>query len=401
MLTQTNQARVPNLIVSQMAETLEESEIIKLAGEIKERIKNGKHTYNLTIGDFDPKIFPIPKELENEITRAYEEKETNYPPANGIPELRKAVSVFIKDKEDLNYSPEEILIAGGARPLIYATYQTIIDHDEKVIFPIPSWNNNHYSHLTGARAIAVKTDPKNNFMPKAADIKPYIKEASLISLCSPLNPTGTVFTKRGLEEICEIILEENNRRSENKKPLYLMYDQIYHALTFGETTTGLRLGWTFGPQRIIDKMKAILSHLGAWAPRAEQVATARYLAQNTDNYLTQFKEKIQKRLEAFYHGFISLKQDGFKVDAIAPQAAIYLTVKMDLHQMKKEDGSIIKDTPDITKYILEQAKTAIVPFSAFGDSPNSTWYRLSVGTCKLEEVDKVIDNLRNALSKLK
>ena len=206
-----------------------------------------------------------------------------------------------------------------------------------------------------------------------------------------------------------------------------MYDQIYWTLTFGETkhynpvslipemrnytifidglskafaATGLRVGWAFGPQRIIDKMKSILSHLGAWAPRAEQVATARYLAQNTDVYLTRFKGEIRKRLEAFYQGFISLKQEGFKVDAIAPQAAIYLTVKMDLHQMKKEDGSRIENTTDITKYILEQAKTAIVPFSAFGDSLDSPWYRLSVGTCKLEEVDEVIDNVRNALTKL-
>ena len=76
------------------------------------------------------------------------------------------------------------------------------------------------------------------------------------------------------------------------------------------------------------------------------------------------------------------------------------TVQLDLHGMKKEDGTIIQNTRDITKYILEEAKIAIVPFYAFGDSDNSTWYRLSVGTCRLEEVKEAIDSLRKALAKL-
>ena len=92
MTTETVQRK---LMVSQMAETLIASEIIKLAGEINEKIKNGEQIYNLTIGDFDPKIFSIPKELEDEIIKAYREKETNYPPANGILELRKVVSKFL------------------------------------------------------------------------------------------------------------------------------------------------------------------------------------------------------------------------------------------------------------------------------------------------------------------
>jgi len=417
------------LLVSGMAETLIGSEIIRLAGEINEKIKNGEKIYNLTIGDFDPEIFPIPKELENEIIKAYKEKQTNYPPANGIAELRKAVSHFLNEREGLNYSPEEILIAAGARPLIYTIFQTIVQPDEKVIFPVPSWNNNHYTHLSHAQKIEIKTLAENNFMPAAGDIKPYIKEASLISLCSPLNPTGTAFSEKALADICDIIVEENNRRKENEKPLYLLYDQIYWVLTYGSTkhfdpvslnpemrdytifvdgmskafsATGVRVGWSFGPQRVVDKMKSILSHLGAWAPKAEQVAAAKYLEQkqNVDSYLFNFKNEISKRLNAFYDGFMKLKNEGFKVDAIAPQAAIYLTVQFNLHGMKKENGEVLHDTKETTKYILKEAKVAIVPFYAFGDSAGSAWYRLSVGTCKLEEVEGIIESLRSALKKL-
>jgi len=430
MTPETAEIKKSNHKVSQMAETLIASEIIKLAGEINEKIKNGAQIYNLTIGDFDPHVFSIPIELEEEITKAYREKETNYPPANGIAELRQAVSKFIKEKEGLSYSANEILIAAGARPLIYATYQTIVHPGDTVVFPVPSWNNNHYAHLSHAKKIEILATSENNFMPTAEDIRPHLKGATLVSLCSPLNPTGTVFTKQGLSDICDLIVEENNSRGEHEKPLYLMYDQIYWVLTYGDTkhydpvslnpemrnytifidglskafaATGVRVGWSFGPARVMDKMKSILSHLGAWAPKAEQVACARYLNRvaDVDNYLDDFKEKVRARLEGFYKGFRELKNEGYKVDAISPQAAIYLTVQLDLHGMKREDGSIIQNTRDITKYILEEAKIAIVPFYAFGDSDNSTWYRLSVGTCKMEEVDLAIASLRNALSKLK
>jgi aspartate aminotransferase len=426
MTTETVQRK---LMVSQMAETLIASEIIKLAGEINEKIKNGEQIYNLTIGDFDPKIFSIPKELEDEIIKAYREKETNYPPANGILELRKVVSKFLLDREGLSYTPNEILTAAGARPLIYATYQTVVQPGDTVIFPVPSWNNNHYSHLSHAKKVEILATPENNFMPTADDMRPYVKDAALISLCSPLNPTGTVFSYKQLEDICNLIIEENDRRSPSEKPLYLMYDQIYWVLTFGDSehynpvsinpemrnytifidglskafaATGVRVGWSFGPERVIDKMKSILSHLGAWAPKAEQVATARYLSDAglVDSYLAEYKEKVHKRLVGFYKGFMSLKKDGYKVNAIAPQAAIYLTVQFKLHGMKKSDGSVLETTRDITKYLLEEAHVAIVPFHAFGDSADSSWYRLSVGTCRLEEVEKVIESLRNALAKL-
>ncbi len=426
MTTETVQRK---LMVSRMAETLIASEIIKLAGEINEKIKNGEQIYNLTIGDFDPKIFSIPKELESEIIKAYKEKETNYPPANGILELRKVISKFLLEKEMLSYSPNGILVAAGARPLIYATYQTVVAPGDTVIFPVPSWNNNHYSHLSHAKKVEILATPENNFMPTAGDMRPYVKDAALISLCSPLNPTGTVFSRKQLEDICNLIVEENDRRSPNEKPLYLMYDQIYWVLTFGDTehynpvsinpemrnytifidglskafaATGVRVGWSFGPERVIDKMKSILSHLGAWAPKAEQVATARYLsdAGQVDSYLADYKDKVHKRLEGFYKGFMSLKKEGHRVNAIAPQAAIYLTVQFRLHGMKRAGGSVLETTRDITKYLLEEAHVALVPFHAFGDSDDSSWYRLSVGTCRLEEVEKVIESLRNALAKL-
>ena len=421
---------IVNQKVSEMAEKLVGSEIIKLAGEVKEKIKQGEKIYNLTIGDFNPKIFPIPTELKQEIIAAYQNDETNYPPANGVLELRESVSTYLHTRAGLEYDADQVLISGGARPLIYATFQTILDPDDTVIFPVPSWNNNHYSHLTRAKQILIEATAENNFMPTAADLKPHISEANLIALCSPLNPTGTVFTENGLAEICDLILEENKKRGASKKPVYLMFDQIYWQLTHGETrhfdpvsinsdmknytiyidgiskafaATGVRVGWAFGPQKLINKMKAILSHVGAWSPKAEQVATAKYLDQDdaTDDYLFKINVEISKRLNAFHEGFTTLKNEGFQLDSIPPQAAMYLTVKFDLAGKTTADGKLLESTPDVTKYLLDEAGLAIVPFYAFGASKKSTWYRLSVGTSVYEEIDELFVRLKAALSKLK
>jgi aspartate aminotransferase len=415
--------------VSKIAENIIGSEIIKLAGEVNEKIKQGEHIYNMTIGDFNPKEFPIPTELKQYIVDAYFENQTNYPPADGMLELRNAVSNLLKERGELDYKNDEILIAGGARPLIYSIFKALVDAGDKVIFAVPSWNNNHYSYLNFAESIVIEATPEHNFMPRASDIAPFIKEATLVALCSPQNPTGTIFTKEGLSEICDVIIAENKRRGPDEKPVYLMYDQIYWALTFGDnkhynpvslnpemkpytvfvdgiskslSATGVRVGWSMGPKLIIDKMKAILTHVGAWAPKAEQVATAKYLADLKlyDAFIVEQKKQIIARLDGFYKGFQLLKNEGFKVDAITPQAAIYLTIKFDLHGLKTAEGIELKTTKDITKYILDEAKLAVVPFYCFGADDNSPWYRMSVGTCKVSDVEHVINGLRNALKKL-
>src|SRR5687768_12860715 len=125
--------------LSQLAETLIGSEIVKLGGEIRERIRKGERIYNFTVGDFDPSIFPIPKELEDEIIDAYRHHFTNYPAAEGNLDLRESIASFLKDHQNLDYNLDEILVASGGRPLIYAIYRTVCDRGEKIIYAVPSW----------------------------------------------------------------------------------------------------------------------------------------------------------------------------------------------------------------------------------------------------------------------
>jgi len=415
--------------LSHLSETLIGSEIVKLGGEIKEKIDQGERIYNFTVGDFDPSIFPIPKELEDAIVDAYRRHFTNYPTAEGNLDLREAIASFIKDTEKLDYGMNEILVASGGRPLIYATFRALCDKGDKIIYATPSWNNNHYTHFVEGEHVIIEATAENNFMPTAADMRPHIKETTLISLCSPQNPTGTTFRKEELEAICDLVLEENARRGEAEKKIYIMYDQMYWHLTFGDikhydpvslrpamrdytifidaiskvfAATGVRVGWSMAPQKVIAKMKSILGHVGTWAPMAEQKAVAAFLSkrESINQYLVHFKKGIEERLHTIYEGFIQLKNEGLPVDVIAPEAAIYLTIKIDLAGRKTQDGRLLKTQSDVTAYILNEARLAIVPFYAFGTSRSNPWYRLSVGTCKIEEIEEMLGKLRSALKKI-
>lgn len=416
---------------SQLSENLKGSEIIKIAGEVRTMQSQGEQIFNLTIGDFDSEIFPIPSELKTFIIDAYQSDLTNYPAGNGELVLRKSVSDYLNRNLGLDYSENEILISGGARPLIYAVYQTILDLNDTVMYPVPSWNNDAYTYLSRNNEITIETKVKNKFMPTAEEMKPHIQNANLIAVCSPLNPTGTTFEKEELVKICELIVSENQRRQTlDLKPLYLLYDQIYWQLTYGETkhynpvslnpemrnytifidgiskafaSTGVRVGWAFGPADIINKMKDILSHIGAWAPKPEQIATSNYLKKQpeVDAYLRHIKTELSFRLNEFHKEFNLMKSEGYAVDVIQPEAALYLTVKFDLIGKETVDGKKLNSVKEITTYLLQEAKVALVPFYAFGASKEVNWFRLSVGTTKRSDISKISESLKKAMDLLK
>lgn len=400
-------------ILSNLAASIPANTILAFNNQIKEQIRAGASIHNFTIGDFDPQIFPIPQALESGIIAAYKNNKTNYPTAEGNIELRSAISNFVANKLTVEYKPSNILVAAGGRPLIYAAYQVIVDAGDKVIFPVPSWNNHYYSAFTQANVCMIETKAEDSFMLTAALLKPHIKDAVLLALCSPQNPTGTCYTSRQLKEICELVIAENKRRAPGQKKLYVLYDQMYNLLTYGNTThahpvelypemrnytiyidaisksfaaTGVRVGWAYGPEAVIRKMKVVLTHVGAWAPMAEQVAVASFL-ENTnavEQFLFTFKTALKKRLQLLYNGIQQMKAEGLPVDAIAPDASIYLSFKINIDS-------------DMMPVLLKESGVAVLSFSLFGARQAANWYRISVGTSRLEEIPLVIEKIKHVI----
>src|SRR5689334_16165925 len=207
--------------LSRLANDIHGSAILQIAADVRALKAQGEQIIDLTVGDFSSKQFRIPKELEDGIVDALRAGESTYPPSNGLEALRNAVRDFYARRLDLRFPIESVLITAGARPAIYATYRALVDPGDRVVFAVPSWNNDSYCDLVGATPVIVECDASTGFLPTAEMLRPLIRDARLLALNSPLNPTGTVFEADQLAAICDLVLEENARRSANERPLYV------------------------------------------------------------------------------------------------------------------------------------------------------------------------------------
>jgi len=142
--------------------------------------------------------------------------------------------------------------------------------------------------------------------------------------------------------------------------------------------------------------------VGAWAPRAEQVATARLLAAADEvrHFRDGMTRGLQGRLDALYDGVTALRDAGLPVEAIPPMGALYLSVRFPVNGRRAPSGAVLHTNDDIRRYLLEQATVAVVPFQAFGLVEESGWYRLSVGAVSPTEIAAMLPRLRTALEAL-
>src|SRR6185503_8802821 len=207
----------------------------------------------------------------------------------------------------------------------------------------------HYCYLTQARGIPIEVTRESRFHPTAAQVRALLPQIRLLALNSPLNPTGTAIEPGVLAEIARDLVEENARRATaGERPVFLMFDQVYWALEFGSArpvtpvglvpevapytvlldaiskslaATGLRVGWSLAAPAVTQRMSDLLGHVGAWAPKAEQVATAEFLddARGFAEFRAEMLRRLQQRLELLHRGLAALRDRGLPVDVVAPE----------------------------------------------------------------------------------
>ena len=415
--------------VSAVAGSLVGSEILKIAADVRALAASGRDICNLTVGDFSPTEFRIPEMVEHGIVEALRRGETNYPPSDGTLALREAIRSLYG--RELGFTPDlaSVIVTAGSRPGIYTTYRALLDPGDRVVYPTPSWNNNHYVHLCDAEGVAIPCDALSKFLPTRASLEKSVRGARLLALCSPLNPSGTAFSAEALRDICELVVEENARRGAGERPLYLMYDQVYWTLTFGDTVhvhpigvcpavapfaiyvdgiskafaaTGVRVGWIVAPADIAGPMSGLLGHVGAWAPKAEQSAVAAMLGDDAamKSYRATMIAGLRERLDALYAGISAMRSERCAVEVLAPEGAIYLSARFALTGRRTPDGAVLSTDEDVRQYLLKAAGVAIVPFQAFGVTEDTGWYRLSVGAVSPEQIERMLPRLASAVQAL-
>jgi aspartate aminotransferase len=410
-----------------LSDTLRPSQILAIAAEVREMIASGQPVCNLTVGDFAPKHFPVPERLSRGIAQRVA-TESNYPPSAGMPELRKAVATFYRQWLGLDYDDTNVLICAGGRPVIYGAYRVLVNPGERVLYPVPSWSNEYYAPIVGGLPGEVPCGAESGFLPTAECLAPHLGGATLLVLCSPMNPAGTLFSEEQLAAICDLVLAENARRaSASERPLYVLYDQMYWMLTFGGAThhtpvglrpamkpftvfvdgiskafaaTGLRVGWAVGPRDVIGAMSDLLTHVGAWAPRPEQLATADLLGATDDikAFHAMMLPRVEQRLRLLADGIAVLRKEGFSVDSTPPRGSIYLSARFALNGRTAPDGSKLATNDDIRRYLLRSCGLAAVPFQAFGAREETGWFRLSVGAVSVDDIEALLPRLRTALA---
>jgi aspartate aminotransferase len=395
------------------------SEIIKISQQIKELSKT-KKVQNLTIGDFDSNINPIPEKLKDLIIDSYHENLTNYPLSPGQLNLRQSVSEYLKKRQGIDYNENEILIGAGVRPLIYTIYKSIVEFGDIVLYPVPSWNNNHYSFLHSVNTLPIECKPENSFFPTVQDIEENVKSLNMVCICSPQNPTGRVINPETLKGICEVIVNENKRRGDNERPCYLFFDQIYsditvdglfvHPLTLcpeireylicvdgiskSLCATGIRVGWLFGPKDIVSKMTEVFSHIGAWAPKPEQNAVAKYL--NDYDEMVGFVKTKTKQYSDITNKICDkieeLKSKGFRIDCQRPEGGIYISIYFG-------ESILFPSMETYTKFLIDKCSIGVVPFEYFGSKENRGWFRMSIGGVDPNNVEDILTSLDDVIIK--
>lgn len=419
----------PGPRLASLSETLQPSTILKVAGEIRAMQAAGRDVCDLTVGDFDPRYFPIPDKLREATKAALDAGATNYPPSAGLPVLREAVRRFYNRRLGLDYPLDSILISAGARPLIYALFRVVVEPGETVSYPAPCWNYPFYAEILRAHGEAVICSPEDAFQPRPGALDAAIKKSNLLIVNTPLNPTGTVTPRAAVLRLSETIVRENeDREKRGERPIYLAYDHIYWMLSFGVehvtpcalvpemarytilidgmskafAATGLRVGWAFGPTDVIAKMNTLLMHSGGWAPKPEQTASAAMLDDDAaiDAYHATMKPALERRLKALHQGFQKLKSLGHAVDSIEPTGAIYVSARVHPFGKKAASGQEIKNNEDVRRFLLEEAGLGVVPFQGFGVPGDTGWMRLSVGSVSEAQIESGLVRLGAALKAL-
>lgn len=402
---------------------LQGSMILGIASQVRKLQRQGREICNLTVGDFKPEYFPIPKFIEEEVQKAYRDRQTNYPPSDGVLELREAIAELYEREFGLSYGVDGVCVASGARPPLFCCYKMFLGAGEASVSFLPSWNNSYYAHMHGTKHQFVPTTAESNFHPTVEQIQAVVSNVNLIALNTPLNPTGTVMSKEVVQGIAEVVVAENKKRRGKRRPVMVMYDQVYwmllqegqkhyspvslvpesapyivhiDAISKSFASTGLRVGWAVLPPHLKPKMKALVGHMGAWAARPEQIATAKFLRRPDliAEYMSEMKARVDLRLQLLYKGIMSMKERGLPVHAIAPQGAIYLSFHVDLI------GKKFQTNDEIRRFLLEEAGVAVVPFQAFDMLEHNGWFRMSVGACGVEELERALERIEKLLLNL-
>ena len=361
----------------------------------------GIDVINLSVGEPD---FNTPQHIKEAAKQAIDDNYSRYSPVPGYADLRKAIVSKLKNENGLDYSIDEILVSNGAKQSVCNTVMALGNDGDEVIIPAPYWvSYPQMALLAGARPVFVDTGFAQNFKMTAEQLEQAITPRTrMLILCSPSNPTGSVYTKDELQALAEVILKHDD--------LYVLADEIYEHINYvghhesiaqfdgmksrtiivngvskAYAMTGWRIGYIAAPQWIVKGCNKLQGqYTSGPCSVSQKAAEEAYIA--SQECVEEMRMAFQRRRDLI----VSLAREIPGLEVNVPQGAFYLFPKCDNYYGKTDGECTINNSTDLAMYLLEKAHVATVGGDAFGDPQ---CFRMSYATSD--------DNIREAMSRMK
>lgn len=377
------------------------SATLAMSQRSNEMMAQGIDVINMSVGEPD---FMTPDHVKMAGKKAIDDNFSKYSPVPGYLSLRKAIANKLKRENNLNYSASEVIVGTGGKQGVCNTILALVNPGDEVIIPAPYWvSYPQMVKLAGGEPVIVPAGIEQDFKVTADQLKAAItSRTKLIILCSPSNPTGSVYTKEELEALAKIVLEHND--------LFVLSDEIYEHINYvgchasiaacegmkertiicngvskAYAMTGWRLGWVAAPEWIIKGLNKLQGQYTSGTSSVSQMAAlAAY--EGDQGCVEDFRKAFQRRRDLI----VSLAKEVPGLEVNVPEGAFYLFPKCSSYFGKTDGKHVVNNSTDFALYLLEEGHVATVAGDAFG-SPD--YFRMSYATSD--------DNIIEALSRIK
>lgn len=361
----------------------------------------GIDVINMSVGEPD---FNTPQHIKEAAKKAVDENWSRYSPVPGYADLRQSISAKLKNENNLDYSVNEILVGNGAKQCVCNAIMALVNDDDEVIIPTPYWvSYPQMVKLAGGNPVFVRAGFEQDFKMTPQQLEEAITpKTKMLILCSPSNPTGSVYSKEELQGLAEVILKHDD--------LFVLADEIYEHIIYNgkhesiaqfdgmkERTivingvskayamTGWRIGYMAAPEWIVKGCNKLQGQYTSGACSVSQkAAEAAYTMQQ------ECVEEMRQAFERRKNLIVELAKDIPGLEVNNPQGAFYLFPKCSSFFGKSCGDKVINNSTDFALYLLEVGHVATVSGDAFGDPE---CFRMSYATSD--------DNIREAMKRIK
>ncbi len=393
--------------LSERLNRLAPSATLAMSQKSSEMKAQGIDVINLSVGEPD---FNTPDHIKTAAKEAIDENYSKYSPVPGYPDLRKAIVDKLHRENQLDYEVAEILVSNGAKQSVCNTLMALVDEEDEVIIPAPYWvSYPQMVKLAGGNPTIVKTGFAQEFKISPEQLEAAITpKTKVIILCSPSNPTGSVYSQSELEGLAHVILKHED--------LYVIADEIYEHINYvgkhesiaqfpgmkertiivngiskAYAMTGWRIGYIAAPEWIVKGCNKLQGqYTSGPCSISQRAAIAAYT--QSQACVEEMRQAFQRRRDLI----VKLAKDIHGLEVIEPKGAFYLFPKCNYFFGKSTDGYYIKNSTDLSMYLLEKAHVATVGGDAFGE-PNCL--RMSYATSD-ENIQEAFRRIKNALEQL-